>query len=436
MLLSTPLGASVAPSSAQKASAALAPCRVAGSLRRGVVGTARTALERGQPARRRVPAVQATVQALQDTYNAEGSRSVAVTFTLSRKVDYGQQVLLVGDAPQLGSWELGRAPHMSWSEGDTWTVTVDLPEGAAVEYKFVLQNPGHAPVWEKCDNRRITVDAGSTGTLECEWDVVEARAYPPENSPYAYAPSDSSLANGHAAAAAALSAATAALEQKDRAAALAAVQEAAAAASAVVAAAEATAAAVAKAVQAAEALVAELDGPGVAALGNGAAFKGAGAAHAAAASTAQAASDARYSAEQLDFMRRKLDAIQSLPAVRNGSAVRSSSPRPASPSSRPASPAPAAPAANGTFTPEQLAFLQRKRSASQSPAPSSPPPRPRSSSPAPVQRSSPPPPPRAASPAQRPRSSSPAPQVSAVYAKDVSKYSPEQLEFLRRSGKL
>lgn len=37
---------------------------------------------------------------------------------------------------------------------------------------------------------------------------------------------------------------------------------------------------------------------------------------------------------------------------------------------------------------------------------------------------------------QRPRSSSPARQVSAVYAKDVSSYSPEQLEFLRRSGKL
>lgn len=58
------------------------------------------------------------------------------------QVDFGQQVLLVGDAPQLGSWELGNAPHMSWSEGDTWTATVDLPEGASVEYKFVLQNPG------------------------------------------------------------------------------------------------------------------------------------------------------------------------------------------------------------------------------------------------------------------------------------------------------
>ncbi len=141
-----------------------------------------------------------------------------------------------------------------------------------------------APVWERCENRRITVDAGTTGTLECEWDDVEVRAHPREGG-YGGG-GGSSLANGHAAAAAALSAATAALEQKDRAAALAAVQEAAAAAAAVVAAAEATAAAVAKAVQAAENLVAELDGPGVAALGNGAAMKvgrcRAGQAHAAA----------------------------------------------------------------------------------------------------------------------------------------------------------
>ena len=51
------------------------------------------------------------------------------------------------------------------------------------------------------------------------------------------------------------------MEAKDRAQALAAVQEAANAAAAVVAAAEATAAAVKRAVQAAEALVAELDAP-------------------------------------------------------------------------------------------------------------------------------------------------------------------------------
>lgn len=58
------------------------------------------------------------------------------------QVDFGQQVVLVGDVHQLGSWELGNAPHMTWSEGDTWSATVDLPEWATVEYKFVLINPG------------------------------------------------------------------------------------------------------------------------------------------------------------------------------------------------------------------------------------------------------------------------------------------------------
>lgn len=85
MLLATPLGAAVAPSSAQKPASARTPCRVAGCLRRGVVGTA---LRGSQPAARRATAVQATVQALQDTHNAEHGRSVAVTFTLSRKVGF------------------------------------------------------------------------------------------------------------------------------------------------------------------------------------------------------------------------------------------------------------------------------------------------------------------------------------------------------------
>lgn len=93
MLLATPLGASVAPGSAQKRAAALAPCRVASSLRRGVVETSTWS---AQPARRRAATAHATVQALHDTHHAEGGRSVPVTFTLSRKVGFDLVAVTAG----------------------------------------------------------------------------------------------------------------------------------------------------------------------------------------------------------------------------------------------------------------------------------------------------------------------------------------------------
>lgn len=49
--------------------------------------------------------------------------------------------MLVGADEALGAWDLGRAPHMVWGEGDVWTAQVELPAGVNVEYKFVLTDP-------------------------------------------------------------------------------------------------------------------------------------------------------------------------------------------------------------------------------------------------------------------------------------------------------
>lgn len=57
------------------------------------------------------------------------------------QVHFAQEVVLVGNLPQLGGWRLKRAIRMSWSEGNVWSTTVDLPAGAAIEYKFAVQDP-------------------------------------------------------------------------------------------------------------------------------------------------------------------------------------------------------------------------------------------------------------------------------------------------------
>lgn len=42
---------------------------------------------------------------------------------------FGEQLILVGAAEELGAWDVWRAPRMVWQEGDSWAVEVALPAG-------------------------------------------------------------------------------------------------------------------------------------------------------------------------------------------------------------------------------------------------------------------------------------------------------------------
>lgn len=53
------------------------------------------------------------------------------------QVPFGQELTICGSAAQLGGWDLDKALKMTWSEGDRWQATVELPSGAGVEWKFV-----------------------------------------------------------------------------------------------------------------------------------------------------------------------------------------------------------------------------------------------------------------------------------------------------------
>ncbi|EFN51955.1 hypothetical protein CHLNCDRAFT_139626 [Chlorella variabilis] len=113
---------------------------------------------------------------------AYGGGNVDVTFTLQRKVCFGQSVVLTGDAEELGGWDLGRAPRMEWSEGHNgehhWTATVSLPAGATLEYKFVIEDKNHSePMWESCWNRKLTVDARNTELYGYWNQPIEEEAY-------------------------------------------------------------------------------------------------------------------------------------------------------------------------------------------------------------------------------------------------------------------
>ncbi|KAI3430697.1 hypothetical protein D9Q98_005286 [Chlorella vulgaris] len=95
--------------------------------------------------------------------------SVHVTFTLRKEVCFGQQVVLVGSAEGMGGWQLESGLALTWSEGHCWSATVPLPLGADVEFKFVITDPRHAPLWESGVNRSLMVSAGAA-SLAGAWE--------------------------------------------------------------------------------------------------------------------------------------------------------------------------------------------------------------------------------------------------------------------------
>ena len=98
--------------------------------------------------------------------------------THSPQVAYGHQLALVGDAESLGGWEVGHAPVMQWGEGHVWTASLQLPAGAAVNYKFIVQRgPGQPPLWEECNDRTLSVRPDAA-ELSCVWAAPLATSWP------------------------------------------------------------------------------------------------------------------------------------------------------------------------------------------------------------------------------------------------------------------
>lgn len=59
---------------------------------------------------------------------------------------------MVGSHPVLGSWDLGEAPDMTWTDGHVWVSDLGVPEGADFEFKIVHLTYGGAS-WEPSSNR-------------------------------------------------------------------------------------------------------------------------------------------------------------------------------------------------------------------------------------------------------------------------------------------
>jgi len=73
----------------------------------------------------------------------QAQQTAKVTFKLTKHLQYGTHLALVGNAPELGSWAADKAFKLTWGEGHNWSAEVQLPAGKKVEYKYIIRSKGN-----------------------------------------------------------------------------------------------------------------------------------------------------------------------------------------------------------------------------------------------------------------------------------------------------
>ena len=110
------------------------------------------------------------------TTATQAARLVPVRFSVACETAFGDSVVLVGSAPQLGAWSLHSTIPMTFVAGETWTCECVLPAGLEFEFKFIQRKEHDTefvdPMWQEGENfvGSIPVDDDvRTVDMRCTW---------------------------------------------------------------------------------------------------------------------------------------------------------------------------------------------------------------------------------------------------------------------------
>lgn len=93
---------------------------------------------------------------------------VSVNYTVQAETVWGQNVYVVGDIPELGSWNPAAAVPLTTGPGTypRWNGTASLPANTDIEYKFVIRQDGRPVIWETGANRTMRTQASGTQQVD------------------------------------------------------------------------------------------------------------------------------------------------------------------------------------------------------------------------------------------------------------------------------
>ncbi|AED90318.1 putative protein [Arabidopsis thaliana] len=103
------------------------------------------------------------------------NKTVRVRFQLRKECVFGEHFFIVGDDPVFGGlWDPETALPLNWSDGNVWTVDLDLPVGRLVEFKLLLKAQTGEILWQPGPNRALeTWETNKTIRICEDWDNAD-----------------------------------------------------------------------------------------------------------------------------------------------------------------------------------------------------------------------------------------------------------------------
>lgn len=90
--------------------------------------------------------------ALVSTALARSPHKAPVTFSYTGDVGFGNSVFVVGNHPDVGSWDVTHAIKLRYTSNNVWTAQVAIQSGTQLQYRFIARNNSNAS-W--CDSSNV-----------------------------------------------------------------------------------------------------------------------------------------------------------------------------------------------------------------------------------------------------------------------------------------
>lgn len=103
------------------------------------------------------------------TYNVLSGDQNQVIFHVKAETNYGENIYIVGNVPELGSWDPDKCTEALLNPNyPEWFLPVSVPAGTEIQFKFIKKDANGNVTWESGDNRVITSSSLSAGTVDTE----------------------------------------------------------------------------------------------------------------------------------------------------------------------------------------------------------------------------------------------------------------------------
>lgn len=95
---------------------------------------------------------------------------VRLHLRLDHQVQFGDHVVVLGSAKELGSWK--KNVPLNWTQNG-WVCDLELNGGDHIEFKFVIVNKDASLVWEAGENRVLKLPASGHFETVARWNTTD-----------------------------------------------------------------------------------------------------------------------------------------------------------------------------------------------------------------------------------------------------------------------